>query len=89
MNPQTDRAQLPEGCNPYGDPRPPPAKLSRLYMNGGGPTPQGRTRFDSPGAKAPSLAANINTPGLHSRSWHKEGEKVGENQLVDFTLFPF
>ncbi|XP_067112406.1 DNA-binding protein SATB1a [Osmerus mordax] len=71
MNPQTDRAQLPEGCNPYGDPRPPPAKLSRLDLNGGGPTPQGR--LGSPGAKAPSLATNINTPGLQSRSWHKEG----------------
>ena len=89
MNPQTDKAQLPEGCNPYGDPRPPPAKLSRLDLNGGGTTPQGRTRLGSPGAKAPSLTTNINTPGLQSRSWHKEGEKSWRKTNSDFTSFPF
>ncbi|XP_059205114.1 DNA-binding protein SATB1a [Centropristis striata] len=66
-------AKKPEGSDPVVDPRPPPAKLARLELNGAGPSAQERSSQDSPVAKNPCLAQKPSAVRPQSKSWHSRG----------------
>ncbi|XP_013998453.1 DNA-binding protein SATB1 isoform X1 [Salmo salar] len=75
---QFDGGHVSESCDSpgNGDSWPPPAKLSRLELNGGMGPPgpyQGRTRQGSPGARAPTPAPISTIPAPQPKNWHKRG----------------
>ncbi|XP_070968633.1 LOW QUALITY PROTEIN: DNA-binding protein SATB1-like [Oncorhynchus clarkii lewisi] len=92
MDPQQcDGGHVSEGCNTpgNGDHRPPPAKLVRLELNGGGGPSgphQGRTRQGSPGVR--TSAPKLTTPVPQPKNWHKRGSLLPVLCLVEHRESP-
>ncbi|XP_071224774.1 DNA-binding protein SATB1-like isoform X4 [Salvelinus alpinus] len=92
MDPQQcDGGHVSEGCNTpgNGDHRPPPAKLVRLELNGGGGPSgphQGRTRQWSPGVR--TSAPKLTTPAPQPKNWHKRGSLLPVLCLVEHRESP-
>uniref|UniRef100_A0A4W5M3S4 SATB homeobox 1a n=1 Tax=Hucho hucho TaxID=62062 RepID=A0A4W5M3S4_9TELE len=92
MDPQQcDGGHVSEGCNTpgNGDHRPPPAKLVRLELNGGGGPSgphQGRTRQGSPGVR--TSAPKPTTPAPQPKNWHKRGSLLPVLCLVEHRESP-
>ncbi|XP_038821761.1 DNA-binding protein SATB1-like [Salvelinus namaycush] len=92
MDPQQcDGGHVSEGCNTpgNGDHRPPPAKLVRLELNGGGGPSgphQGRTRQGSPGVR--TSAPKLTTPAPQPKNWHKRGSLLPVLCLVEHRESP-
>nr|XP_046181688.1 DNA-binding protein SATB1-like [Oncorhynchus gorbuscha] len=92
MDPQQcDGGHVSEGCNTpgNGDHRPPPAKLVRLELNGGGGPSgphQGRTRQGSPGVR--TLAPKLTPPAPQPKNWHKRGSLLPVLCLVEHRESP-
>nr|XP_029514610.1 DNA-binding protein SATB1-like [Oncorhynchus nerka]XP_029514611.1 DNA-binding protein SATB1-like [Oncorhynchus nerka] len=92
MDPQQcDGGHVSEGCNTpgNGDHRPPPAKLVRLELNGGGGPSgphQGRTRQGSPGVR--TSAPKLTPPAPQPKNWHKRGSLLPVLCLVEHRESP-
>ncbi|XP_031651068.1 DNA-binding protein SATB1 [Oncorhynchus kisutch] len=89
MDPQ--QCDVSEGCNTpgNGDHRPPPAKLVRLELNGGGGPSgphQGRTRQGSPGVR--TSAPKLTPPAPQPKNWHKRGSLLPVLCLVEHRESP-
>eukprot|EP00063_Salmo_salar_P059039 XP_014033874.1 PREDICTED: DNA-binding protein SATB1-like [Salmo salar] len=92
MDPQQcDGGHVSEGCNTpgNGDHWPPPAKLVRLELNGGGGPSgphQGRTRQGSPGVR--TSAPKLTTPAPQPKNWHNRGSLLPVMCLVEHRESP-
>ncbi|KAM9838282.1 DNA-binding protein SATB1a [Aulostomus maculatus] len=88
MDPLCNGAKKPEGSDPIADPRPPPAKLARLELNGAGSSAQDWSRQGSPGAKNPYLAQKPTAVRPQSKSWHTRGSLLPVFCVVEHTESP-
>ncbi|CAM9304556.1 unnamed protein product, partial [Lampetra planeri] len=88
MDPLSAGANKPEGSDPIAKPRPPPAKMARLELNGAGSSAQDRSGQSSPGAKNPYLVQKATTVKPQSKHWHSEGRLLPVFCVVEHTESP-